>query len=155
MAPRRLLGLALLCPLALAQTKPQTLAQTTTAAERLGYPADTKLLIIHADDLAVSHSQDRASFAALDRGEASAASIMVPCPWLTEVAAYAQAHPDADLGLHLTLTSEWRSYRWGPLASRNEVPGLLGPDGNLWPDVPFVTKHATAAESWHPPDASG
>jgi hypothetical protein len=122
------------------------LAQTTTAAERLGYPADTKLLIIHADDLAVSHSQDRASFAALDRGEASAASIMVPCPWLTEVAAYAQAHPDADLGLHLTLTSEWRSYRWGPLASRNEVPGLLGPDGNLWPDVPFVTKHATAAE---------
>ena len=146
MAPRRLLGLALLCPLALAQTKPQTLAQTTTAAERLGYPADTKLLIIHADDLAVSHSQDRASFAALDRGEASAASIMVPCPWLTEVAAYAQAHPDADLGLHLTLTSEWRSYRWGPLASRNEVPGLLGPDGNLWPDVPFVTKHATAAE---------
>jgi predicted glycoside hydrolase/deacetylase ChbG (UPF0249 family) len=71
---------------------------------------------------------------------------MVPCPWLTEVAAYAQAHPDADLGLHLTLTSEWRSYRWGPLASRNEVPGLLGPDGNLWPDVPFVTKHATAAE---------
>ena len=146
MAPRRLLGLALLCPLALAQTKPQTLAQTTTAAERLGYPADTKLLIIHADDLAVSHSQDRASFAALDRGEASAASIMVPCPWLTEVAAYAQAHPDADLGLHLTLTSEWRNYRWGPLASRNEVPGLLGPDGNLWPDVPFVTKHATAAE---------
>jgi hypothetical protein len=146
MAPRRLLGLALLCPLALAQTKPQTLAQTTTAAERLGYPADTKLLIIHADDLAVSHSQDRASFAALDRREASAASIMVPCPWLTEVAAYAQAHPDADLGLHLTLTSEWRNYRWGPLASRNEVPGLLGPDGNLWPDVPFVTKHATAAE---------
>jgi hypothetical protein len=71
---------------------------------------------------------------------------MVPCAWLTEVAAYAKAHPDADLGLHLTLTSEWRSYRWGPVASRNEVPGLLGPDGNLWPDVPFVTKHATAAE---------
>jgi predicted glycoside hydrolase/deacetylase ChbG (UPF0249 family) len=112
----------------------------------LGYPADAKLLIIHADDLAVSHSQDRASFAALDRQAASSASIMVPCPWLTEVAEYAKSHPNADLGLHLTLTSEWHSYRWGPVASRNEVPGLLGPDGNLWPDVPFVVKHATAAE---------
>lgn len=138
MTPRCWLGLALLAPLALAQTK--------NAAEHLGYPPDTKLLIIHADDLAVSHSQDRASFAALDQHAATAASIMVPCPWLTEVAEYAKAHPDADLGLHLTLTSEWQSYRWGPAASRNEVPGLLGPDGDLWPDVPFVTKHATAAE---------
>lgn len=138
MALRRLLGLALLCPLALAQTK--------NAAERLGYPADTKLLIVHADDLAVSHSQDRASFAALDQKAASAASVMVPCPWLTEVAEYAKSHADADLGLHLTLTSEWHTYRWGPVASRNEVAGLLGPDGNLWPDVPFVTKHARAAE---------
>jgi len=139
---QRLLGLALLCPLALAPT----LAQTKNAAEQLGYPADAKLLIVHADDLAVSHSEDRASFAALDRHAVTSASIMVPCPWLTEVAAYAKAHPDADLGLHLTLTSEWQNYRWGPVASRNEVPGLLGPDGNLWPDAPFVAKHATAGE---------
>jgi len=138
MLPRRFLGLALLCPLALAQTK--------NVAEQLGYPAGTKLLILHADDLAVSHSQDRASFAALDRRAVSSASIMAPCPWLTEVAEYAQAHPDADLGLHLTLTSEWISYRWGPLASRDQVPGLLGPDGNLWPDVLFVVKNAKPAE---------
>jgi predicted glycoside hydrolase/deacetylase ChbG (UPF0249 family) len=122
------------------------LAQTRNAVQQLGYPADAKLLIIHADDLAVSHSQDRASFAALDRHAASAASIMVPCPWLTEVAEYAKAHPDADLGLHLTLTSEWKSYRWGPVASKDQVPGLLGPDGNLWPDVPFVMKNASPAE---------
>jgi chitin disaccharide deacetylase len=134
-------AVTLVCSLALASA----FAQTNTA-QRLGYPADTKLLIVHADDLAVSHSQDRASFAALERHAASAASIMVPCPWLTEVAEYAKSHPDADLGLHLTLTSEWQNYRWGPVASRDEVPGLLGPDGNLWPDVPFVAKHATAAE---------
>jgi predicted glycoside hydrolase/deacetylase ChbG (UPF0249 family) len=139
---KRLLGLALLCSLGLAPSK----AQTKNAAEQLGYPADAKLLIVHADDLAVSHAQDSASFAALDRHAVSSASIMVPCPWLTEVAGYAKSHPDADLGLHLTLTSEWNTYRWGPAASRNEVPGLLGPDGNLWPDVPFVVKHATAAE---------
>lgn len=138
MAMRGLLGLALLTPLALAQTR--------NAAGQLGYPADAKLLIVHADDLAVSHSEDRASFAALDRHAVSSASIMVPCPWLTEVADYARAHPDADLGLHLTLTSEWKSYRWGPVASRNDVPGLLGPDGNLWPEVLPVTRSASAAE---------
>lgn len=138
MLRRPFLALALMCPLALAQTK--------NAAEQLGYPAGAKLLIIHADDLAVSHAEDRASFAALDRGAASSASIMVPCPWLTEVAEYAKAHPDADLGLHLTLTSEWRNYRWGPVASRDQVPGLLGPDGNLWPEVPPVLKNATPAE---------
>ncbi len=138
MARRPLLVLALLAPLALAQTK--------NTAERLGYPAGAKLLIIHADDLAVSHSQDQASFVALDHGAASSASIMVPCPWLTEVAEYAKTHPDADLGLHLTLTSEWKNYRWGPVASRDLVPGLLGPDGNLWPDVPFVLKSAKPEE---------
>jgi predicted glycoside hydrolase/deacetylase ChbG (UPF0249 family) len=138
----RFLGVALLSSLALTPA----LAQTKNGAEQLGYPANAKLLIIHADDLAVSHSQDRASFAALDQHAASSASIMVPCPWLTEVAEYAKAHPDADLGLHLTLTSEWKNYRWGPVASRNVVPGLLGPDGNLWPEVPPVTKNAKPAE---------
>jgi len=138
MLRRCCLSLALLASLAPAQTK--------NTAEKLGYPAGTKLLIIHADDLAVSHSQDTASFAALDKHAASSASIMAPCPWLTEVAQYAKTHPDADLGLHLTLTSEWQSYRWGPVASRDRVPGLLGPDLNLWPDVPQVMKTAKAAE---------
>jgi predicted glycoside hydrolase/deacetylase ChbG (UPF0249 family) len=110
-------------------------AQTKTIAERLGYPRDSKLLIIHADDLAVAHSEDAASFDALDQHAVTSASIMVPCPWLTEVAAYAKAHPDADLGLHLTLTAEWKSYRWGPVESKDKVPSLLDPSGNLWPEV--------------------
>jgi len=111
-------------------------SQTKSVAERLGYPADSKLLIIHADDLAVAHSADAASFDALDRGAVTSASIMIPCPWLTEVAAYAKAHPDADLGLHLTLTSEWKTYRWGPVESKDKVPSLLDPSGYLWPDTP-------------------
>jgi chitin disaccharide deacetylase len=104
-----------LCALASAAVFAQTpqSAGAKTTAERLGYPADSKLLIIHADDLAVAHSVDNASFAALDSGAVTSASVMVPCPWLTEVAAFAQSHPDADLGLHLTLTSEWKTYRWG------------------------------------------
>ncbi|HLZ42893.1 MAG TPA: polysaccharide deacetylase family protein [Candidatus Sulfotelmatobacter sp.] len=122
-------------------------AQTKTVAERLGYPRDAKLLIIHADDLAVAHSEDIASFDALDKHAASSASIMVPCPWLTEVAAYAKAHPDADLGLHLTVTSEWKTYRWGPVASKDKVPSLLDSDGYLWPDNEPATKNIKAEDA--------
>lgn len=118
-------------------------AQQKNIAERLGYPADAKLVILHADDLAVAHSVDMASFVALDQRAVSSASIMVPCPWLTEVAAYFKAHPDADLGLHLTLTSEWSTYHWGPVAPKDQVASLLTPDGYFYPDVGPVAMHAT------------
>jgi len=121
--------------------------QSKTVAERLGYPRDSKLLIIHADDLAVAHSQDAASFDALDRRAVTSASIMVPCPWLTEVATYAKTHPDADLGLHLTLTAEWKTYRWGPVESKDRVQSLLDPDGYLWPEVAPAIQHIKADEA--------
>jgi predicted glycoside hydrolase/deacetylase ChbG (UPF0249 family) len=117
-----------------------------SVAERLGYPADSKLLIIHADDLAVAHSVDTASFAALDQKAVSSGSIMVPCPWLTEVADYAKSHPDADLGLHLTLNSEWKTYRWGSVASKEQVPSLLAPDGYLFGESGSFRTHAKADE---------
>jgi len=122
-------------------------AQTKTVAERLGYPADSKLVIIHADDLAVAHSEDAASFDALDRHAVTSASIMVPCPWLTEVADYAKAHPDADLGLHLTLTAEWKTYRWGPVESKDKVPSLLDPSGYLWPEVEPAVRNIKAEDA--------
>lgn len=122
-------------------------AQSKNVAERLGYPRDSKLLIIHADDLAVAHSEDAASFDALDKHAATSASIMVPCPWLTEVAAYAKAHPDADLGLHLTLTAEWKTDRWGPVESKDKVPSLLDADGYLWPEVAPALQHIQADDA--------
>src|SRR3977135_759191 len=106
-------------------------AQTKTIAERLGHPADSKLLILHADDLGAAHSIDAASFGGLENGAVTSASIMVPTPWIGEVAAYARAHPNADLGLHLTLTSEWEAYRWGSVESSDKVPSLLEPDGTF------------------------
>jgi predicted glycoside hydrolase/deacetylase ChbG (UPF0249 family) len=122
-------------------------AQNKSVAERLGYPADSKLLIVHADDLAVAHSVDSASFDALDKNAITSASIMAPCPWLTEVALYAKAHPDADLGLHLTLTSEWKTYRWGPVESKDKVPSLLDPSGYLWPETPSAVSHIKPDEA--------
>jgi hypothetical protein len=121
--------------------------QSKNVAERLGYPADSKLLIVHADDLAVAHSVDSASFDALEKNAVTSASIMMPCPWTSEVAAFAKAHPDADLGLHLTLTSEWKTYRWGPVASSDRVPSLLDPAGTLWSDTPLVAQHAKPDEA--------
>lgn len=122
-------------------------AQTKTTAERLGYPAGSKLLIIHADDLAVAHSVNSASFDALDKNAVTSASIMVPCPWITEVAAYAKAHPDADLGLHLTLTSEWTTYRWGPVASSDQVSSLLDPAGTFWSETEKIAANARPQEA--------
>jgi predicted glycoside hydrolase/deacetylase ChbG (UPF0249 family) len=121
-------------------------AQTKTIAERLGHPAAAKLLIIHADDLAVAHSVDVASFDALEKGAVSSASVMVPSPWITEVAAYAKAHPNADLGLHLTLTSEWTTYRWGSVASAETVASLLDSAGTFPSDEKIVAATAKPPE---------
>ena len=121
-------------------------AQTKTTAQRLGYPANAKLLILHADDLAVAHSVNVASLDALTTGAVSSASIMVPTPWLTEVAAYAKAHPNADLGLHLTVTAEWETYRWGSVESKDKVPTLLDRDGTFPRQTSVVSARASIPE---------
>jgi predicted glycoside hydrolase/deacetylase ChbG (UPF0249 family) len=121
-------------------------AQARSIAERLGYPAGSKLLILHADDLGVAHSEDSASFDALDQRAVSSASVMMPTPWVTEVAAYARTHPNADLGLHLTLTSEWQTYRWGSVESKDKVPSLLDSAGTFPNDESIVAAKAKPAE---------
>jgi predicted glycoside hydrolase/deacetylase ChbG (UPF0249 family) len=122
-------------------------AQTKTIAERLGHPADSKLLILHADDLGAAHSIDVASFDALDKGAVSSASAMVPTPWITEVAAYAKTHPNADVGLHLTLTSEWETYRWGSVEPADKVSSLLDSAGTFPNDEKLVAAKALPVEA--------
>jgi predicted glycoside hydrolase/deacetylase ChbG (UPF0249 family) len=104
-------------------------AQSNIAVQ-LGYPEDSKLLIIHADDLGVSHSENIASIEALENGSVNSASVMMPTPWVMEVADYAKKNPDThDFGLHLVLSSEWKHYKWGPVSSRDKVPSLINEHG--------------------------
>ena len=117
-------------------------APVPTVQERLGYPANARLLVIHADDFGMNHSVNRATSEALDNHWITSASILVPCPWFLEAAAYAKAHPDADLGIHQALTSEWTTFRWGPVSSKDTVKSLLDPEGYLPNDTPQVAKYA-------------
>jgi len=104
-------------------------------ATKLGYAADAKLLIIHADDLGVAHSENVASFKAIENGSVNSASVMMPTPWVLEAADYAKAHPDThDFGLHLVLSSEWKNYKWGPVSSIDKVPSLINEHGYFHPD---------------------
>ncbi len=104
-----------------------------TLAERLGYDKKAKLLIVHADDVGSSHAVNLATFDALASGQVTSASIMVPGTGLQEVADYAATHRQADLGLHLTLTSAGYPGRCGPVASKADVPSLVDSLGYLFP----------------------
>ncbi|HWZ96770.1 MAG TPA: polysaccharide deacetylase family protein [Candidatus Dormibacteraeota bacterium] len=115
-------------------------AQEKTLQERLGYPRDAKLLIVHGDDLGATHSVNAANIKALESNGINSASIMVPCPWFPEIADYAKSHPDTDFGLHLTLTSERVYYRWGPVAARDKVPSLVDSNGYFHHDWSAETR---------------
>jgi predicted glycoside hydrolase/deacetylase ChbG (UPF0249 family) len=129
---RRALAAAVSVGLALyAADAARAQAPAPTLPQRLGYPAGARLLVLHADDLGMSHSVNRATFEALEKGWISSASILVPCPWFPEVATWARAHPEADLGIHLALNSEWTSFRWRPLSGASEVPSLVDDQGYL------------------------
>lgn len=121
--------------------------QTPSVQERLGYGPDARLLIIHADDFGMSHSVNRATIEALTNRWITSASILVPCPWFPEVARFARAHPDADLGIHMALNSEWTTFRWGPVSERVAVPTLVDADGYLPLVEAIVVKQANPAEA--------
>ena len=117
-----------------------------TIAEKLGYSKEDILLIVHADDLAMSHSENRASIAAFEKGLINSASIMVPCPWFEEIAAYASAHPEHDWGLHITMNAEWKYMRWDGVLPSSEIPSLINKHGYLHKEIVEVQEYAKIEE---------
>lgn len=134
-----LIFIAALCNRAAAQ-------QDITYAEKLGYPKGSKVLILHVDDVGMSWDSNEGAINAIEKGVATSLSVMMPCPWVPGFLHYQKHHPKTDAGLHLTLTSEWRDYRWGPLSGKPSVPGLVDKEGALWPSVEEVVKNAKADE---------
>jgi len=103
--------------------------QTKTYAEKLGWPKGARVLILHVDDAGMSHDSNEGAEMAIGQGVATSTSIMMPCPWVSDFKKYLDKNPNTDAGLHLTLTSEWNNYRWGPLAGKQAVPGLVDKEG--------------------------
>ncbi len=118
----------------------------TTFAEKLGWKKGDRVLILHMDDAGMSYDSNLGIERVIEHGAAKSLSVMMPCPWVPQMVRYIKAHPEADAGLHLTLTSEWKEYRWGPLAGIVTVPGLVDSEGALWSSVAGVLQHATADE---------
>jgi chitin disaccharide deacetylase len=122
------------------------IAQEQTYAEKLGFPKGAKVLILHVDDVGMSWDSNEGAINALEKGVATSLSVMMPCPWVPGFIHYLKDHPKTDAGLHLTLTSEWKDYRWGPLKGKPAVPGLVDKEGAFWPSVEEVVKNASADE---------
>jgi predicted glycoside hydrolase/deacetylase ChbG (UPF0249 family) len=101
----------------------------SSLAERLGFAAQARVAIVHCDDIGMCGSANQGAFEALLRGPATCGSLMVPCPAFDEAARFARAHPELDLGVHLTLNAEYQEHRWGPVADPAAVPSLLDDEG--------------------------
>ncbi len=116
-------------------------------AERLGYPAGARVLIVNADDFGMCHDQNEGVIRGLTDGLFTSSTILVTCPWFEEAAEFARSNPAADLGVHLTLTAEWDSYKWGPVLGRRGAPSLADAGGYLWQTVAQVYEHARLDEA--------
>ncbi len=120
--------------------------QAQTYAEKLGWPKDKKVVIFHVDDAGMSLESNNGTFQSLDGGIATSCSVMMPCPWAGTFMRESKALDPIDAGLHLVLTSEWKGYRWEPLAGKSQVPGLHDPEGSFWHTVEQVVAHASPEE---------
>jgi len=114
--------------------------------EKLGYSKNDKLLIIHADDIGLSNSVNKASFEALKNGYVNSGSIMMPCDYISDVGEFAIENPDIDFGLHLTVTSEWRDYKWNGVLQPNDTPSLINKKGELFKNIKKFVLNAEPLE---------
>lgn len=119
--------------------------QPNPALKKLGFTPDDRVAIIHTDDIGMCQASVSAFADLWEFGLISSGATMVPCPWFLEVAAFCRQHPDVDMGVHLTLTSEWSTYRWGPLSTRDPASGLIDEQGCFYPSAELAQQHGDPA----------
>lgn len=117
-----------------------------TNAEKLGFPKGQKVLLLHCDDAGMCEEANIAVQSFILKGDVLSAAVMMPCPNAADMVEWTKKHPKADIGVHLTLTSEWKKYRWTTLTDPKKVPGLIDPEGKMWHEVPDVVMHASPKE---------
>jgi hypothetical protein len=110
-------------------------------AAALGFSPQDRVLIVHQDDVGMCHGANRAFLELSRDGFVTCGSVMAPCPWFREIAEAAAADARLDLGVHLTLTSEWQHYRWGPISTASSTSGLIDADGYLWRNCLLLREH--------------
>jgi chitin disaccharide deacetylase len=98
-------------------------------AQAITGDANARVLVLHIDDVGMCHGANVAFLELARGGGVTCGSVMVPCPWFREIAAAAAEDQSLDLGVHLTLTSEWPQYRWGPLSTVSRASGLIDDQG--------------------------
>ena len=113
-------------------------------AEKLGLAPDARIVVPHQDDVGMCHGANAAFATLAGQGFITSGSVMVPCPWFLELAALAAERPALDIGVHLTLTSEWQHYRWRPLTGAEKASGLVDDEGYMWRQARAVAEHAHA-----------
>ena len=109
-----------------------------TVVEALGFDPRDRVAIFHADDVGMCHGANTAFYKLSRRGVITCGAVMVTCPWFLEVVAMAEKNPGLDIGVHLTLTSEWPMYRWGPISTRSSASGLIDEQGYFWRKLPML-----------------
>jgi predicted glycoside hydrolase/deacetylase ChbG (UPF0249 family) len=116
-----------------------------SVVSRLGLPRGTRAAIVHADDIGMCHAANVAFWEDQAFGIVTGGSVMMPCPWVPEMASWCRAHPEADVGVHLTLTSEWEGYRWRPISTCDPASGLVDEQGYMWRSVEALHRHMDPA----------
>ena len=103
-----------------------SLAQKESTTDRIP-------ILLRLDDIGMCHSVNMAAKQVLETGLTVSMSVMVPCPWFTEAVEILKQSPNVSTGIHLTLNSEWKNYRWGPVSGASVVPGLVDSIGHFFP----------------------
>lgn len=116
--------------------------------KKLGFRQNDRVVIIHVDDVGMCQASVEAFADLWDYGLISSGATMVPCPWFLAAAEFCRSNPAVDMGVHITLTSEWNTYRWGPVSTRDPATGLIDMQGCFYHTAQMAQENADPQAAW-------